>query len=104
MTHTFWRKVYPQTHQFRKMANRKTSFQKLPMAKMPWAAKLYYDLAEVLNSKQIIHKIYNKIAEISRKQNETNQSYCLCPTGTVNDTGSMILLVNFILSNFPFSQ
>ena len=54
-------------HQFRKMANRKTSFQKLPMAKMPWAAKLYYDLAEVLNSKQIIHKIYNKIAEISRK-------------------------------------
>ena len=34
------------------------------MAKMPWAEKLYYDLAEVLNSKQIIHKIYNKIAEI----------------------------------------
>ena len=49
------------------MTNKKASFQKLPMAKMLWAAKLNHDLAEVRNSEEIIHKIYNKIAGISRK-------------------------------------
>ena len=47
---------------------------------MAWAARLNHGLAEVLNSKRIIHKYVVKYQEFQENRITTNQCSCLFPT------------------------